>query len=67
MLTLERLIKLKKIVKIEALCREAGVSYATISSAMLKKTPLRQDVAQKLTLALRGEGLILAKDEPLEN
>ena len=63
MLTLERLIKLKKLVKIETLCREAGVSPNTINAAMARGNPLRQDVAQKLTLALRKEGLILAREE----
>lgn len=57
MLTLEDLIRLQKLVKIEALCREAEVSYQTIRAAMAKKIALRQDVAQKLTLALRRNQL----------
>jgi hypothetical protein len=67
MLTIDRLKKLKHIIKIEALCRDAGISYNSLNSAIARNTSLRQDVAQRLTLALRKHGIILAKEDEAES
>jgi hypothetical protein len=64
LLTIERLSLLQKFVKVEALCRAAGVSYSTITDTKATEDrSLRQKVAGKLTVALQEQGLLLLPEE----
>lgn len=59
MIDVQLLRRLQKFIKIAQVCKEADLNYSTIKTKLIKQTELNVKESQKISKALKNNGIII--------